>query len=530
LCAHNAGFELAMLRTRLGVKPSRMIDSMLGAGLVYRGEAQWKLSGSRRPSLATAMWDAARIEIPKEGQVSDWSRPALTADQIAYAALDAVLTRDLTLRVRQRIGELEGDDGALNATWTRANRALPAAVDIELHGMLIDKRAHAATAAEWEKQKADLDVRISQQLGIKPGSSAQVAKWLETNLPTGMRSGWPRTSKRKLSTKGAHLRRLIGIVEGADLLADYKRLASYVSTFGFPMLDRIHPLTGRLHTAFKLCEAKSGGASSAAPNLQNIPRDSAMRAAFVAPSGRRLVGGDYSQLELRVLAHITGDSVMREAYEQGLDLHTATGAALARVPTEDFDPDTNDEHAESRRRAKAINFGIAYGAAAGGIQAMARDNYGVRLTREEAERFRRRWLRHYPGVDRWQKQQIEQARATRRVHTLGGRQYRLDWEPYSRYRPTLAVNLPIQGTAAEIVMEAMALLHQRLPACPGNARLLMQVHDEFILEVDEDAEAVAQLKELLETCMREGFEALLPSAPTVALCDIADGASWAEIH
>ena len=130
----------------------------------------------------------------------------------------------------------------------------------------------------------------------------------------------------------------------------------------------------------------------------------------------------------------------------------------------------------------------------------------------------------------WQQRQIAQARATGRVQTLGGRQYRFAWEPHSHFRATLAVNLPIQGTAADIVMEAMALLHERLPARPGNARLLMQVHDEFILEIDKDTGAISQVKELLGACMREGFESLLPGAPTVGLCDIADGASWAEIH
>jgi len=530
LCAHNAGFELAMLRSCLGVEPARMIDCMLGAGLVFRGEPQWKQLGTRRPSLAAAMWEAAEIEVPKAGQVSDWSRPQLTAEQVAYAALDAVLARDLTLRIDARMRDLQGEAAALHASWNRANRALPAAVDIELHGLYLDKTVHAPTAADWARQQAALAGRISAELRINPGSAAQVAGWLEAHLPAQMRSNWPRTAGRKLSTRGAHLRRLVGVVDGADLLADYKRLAAYVSTFGFSLLERIHPVTGRLHTAFKLCEAKSGRASSAAPNLQNVPRDSAMRAAFVAPPGRRLVGGDYSQLELRVLAHISGDKVMREAYEQGLDLHTAAGAALANVPIENFDPDTNAGHAESRRKAKAINFGIAYGAAASGIQAIARDSYGIRLSLEDAERFRQQWLRHYPGVAHWQQRQIALARATGRVHTLGGRQYRFEWEPHSRFRPTLAVNLPIQGTAAEIVMEAMALLHERLAACPGDARLLMQVHDEFILEVDDDADAIAALTDLLATCMREGFESVLPGAPTVALCDIAHGASWAEIH
>jgi DNA polymerase-1 len=530
LCAHNAVFELAMLRSRLGVTPARMIDSMLGAGLVYRGESQWKLPGTRRPSLAAAMWDAAAIEVPKAGQVSDWSRPQLTADQVAYAALDGVLTRDLALRLQAQMSDTEGERGALRAAWTRANRALPAAVDIELNGLYLDKAVHAPTAADWQRQQATLTERISRELRIRPSSPTQVAQWLEAHLPAPMRGDWPRTSGRKLSTKGAHLRRLIGVVDGAELLANYKRHAALVSTFGLPLLERIHPVTGRLHTAFKLCEAKSGRASSAGPNLQNIPRASAMRAAFVAPPGRRLVGGDYSQLELRVLAHISGDLAMREAYEQGLDLHTAAGAALAGVALEDFTPGTNAEHAESRRKAKAINFGIAYGAAAGGIQAMARDSYGVRLSLEEAERFRQQWLHHYPGVARWQQRQIAQARATKRVHTLSGRPYCFDWEPHSHFRPTLAVNLPIQGTAAEIVMEAMALLHERLPACPGSARLLMQVHDEFILEVDDDEAAIAHAKDTLDACMRAGFEALLPGAPTVALCDIADGASWAEIH
>jgi DNA polymerase-1 len=240
-----------------------------------------------------------------------------------------------------------------------------------------------------------------------------------------------------------------------------------------------------------------------------------------------LIGGDYSQLELRVLAYIAEDKVMQGAYQNGQDLHSVTGAALAGVPIEAFDPESNPEHAQSRRRAKAINFGISYGGGADGIQQVARDSYGVIMSLAEAEQFRQQWLRQYPGVARWQE---AQTRATGSVSTLGGRDYSFDWEAYGQYRPTLAVNLPVQGSAAEIVMEAMALLHERLLTCPGNPGLINQIHDEFIIEVDDQSDCDAVVSKLLGACMTEAFQSLMPGAPIMNLCNIASGRSWHDIH
>jgi DNA polymerase-1 len=250
----------------------------------------------------------------------------------------------------------------------------------------------------------------------------------------------------------------------------------------------------------------------------------------VAAPGRRLVGGDFGQLELRVLAWITSDKQLTQFFEGGIDIHSAVAAALHNIPLDAFDPEGIPEHKQFRRSAKAVSFGIAYAAQAKGIQAIARDQHGVVMTLAEAENYRQRWLDQYPQVAQWQGAQMERTQRSRIVRTLGGRRYLFDWEIGRRYSATLAVNLPVQGSAADIAMETMVLLHERLATLKGNPQLVLQVHDEFLIEVDDDPDAVAAATACLEQAMIEGFLALLPDAPITGLCDIKSGASWAEVH
>uniref|UniRef100_UPI003013BFDE DNA polymerase n=1 Tax=Methylobacterium nigriterrae TaxID=3127512 RepID=UPI003013BFDE len=365
-------------------------------------------------------------------------------------------------------------------------------------------------------------------------SGPQVAVWLKAGLErldaeTGPKrlATWPRTESGALSTKAKHLKRLIGILPGAELLVRHSLLAQLRSNFGDKLLARISPHTGRLHGNFGIAAAKSGRFSSSNPNLQNIPKSEAMRSLFVAAPGKVLVVADYSQLELRVMAAIARDEVMTEAYRNGLDLHAVTAAGMLGIRTEAFDP-ANPAHKEARQKAKAVNFGVIYGSGPGGLREFARDAYGVVMSLDEAQQVIDRFLATYPGVARWQREQADRSRRSRTAATIGGRVYRFSWEPKGEYARNLALNLPVQGTAAEIALEATIRISRRLLTdISGTADLVLQVHDEFVVEVDDKAEAVAAVKRIVEQEMAAAFAALLPDAPTTSLVDAHAGLNWA---
>ncbi len=261
--------------------------------------------------------------------------------------------------------------------------------------------------------------------------------------------------------------------------------------------------------------------------MQNIPKSESIRAVFVAPPGKQLVVADYSQLELRVMAHIAEDEIMTEAYRNGLDLHAATAAGILGLKPDEFDTE-QPAHKEARQKAKAVNFGVIFGSGPPGLREFARDAYNIQITVEEARGMIERFLATYPGVARWQREQEARTRRTGTVSTSGGRVHHFDWEPGGEYSRNLALNLPIQGTAAEIAVEALIRIDAQLRATlPGKAQLALQVHDEFVVEVECDDAVVSATKSIVEQAMIAAFEALLPGAPTKGLVTAHCGPTWA---
>jgi DNA polymerase I len=423
-----------------------------------------------------------------------------------------------------------GPDG--KALLGRLCAAVGPVVRMELAGIAVDRAALSRQASAWDKELTALKGEIAG-IGItNPSSAPQVATWLGGELEwldaansTNWASNWPRTSGGSLSTTAKHLRRVGDQLPGAALLVRFSALEQLRSNFGETLLARISPHTGRLHGNFSLAMAKSGRFSSSKPNLQNIPTAESIRSVFVAAPGKQLIVADYSQLELRVMAHIADDAVMTEAYRNGMDLHAVTAAGMLAVKPDEFDPQRPD-HREARQKAKAVNFGVIYGSGPRGLREFAGDAYDLQITVEEARGVIDRFLDTYRDVARWQREQEARARETGSVSTMGGRVYRFVWEPGGRYSRNLALNLPIQSTAAEIAVEALIRMDTRLRAeLPGKAQLVLQVHDEFVVEGDEAV--VSAAKRIVEQEMIAAFEALLPGAPTKGLVSAHSGPAWA---
>jgi DNA polymerase-1 len=301
---------------------------------------------------------------------------------------------------------------------------------------------------------------------------------------------------------------------------EWRQLAKLKSTYADALLAEINPETGRVHTSYAQAVASTGRLASSDPNLQNIPirtdEGRKIRRAFVAEKGWRLVSADYSQIELRLLAHVAGIDALKEAFRQGHDIHAMTASQVFGVPMEGMD-------ANVRRRAKAINFGIIYGISPFGL---ARQ---LSIPREEAARYIDAYFARYPGIRDYMDRTKAEARRRGFVETLFGRKCHVrginDKNGALRgFAERAAINAPIQGGAADIIKRAMTRLPPALAGAKLKARMLLQVHDELVFEAPAaEADATGALaKKIMEGAAR------LEGVPLVV--DVGQGADWDEAH
>jgi DNA polymerase-1 len=303
------------------------------------------------------------------------------------------------------------------------------------------------------------------------------------------------------------------------LILEYRTVAKLKSTYTDKLPEQIDPGTGRIHTSYHQAVAATGRLSSTDPNLQNIPVRTAegrrIRQAFVAPPGCRLVAADYSQIELRIMAHLSGDESLLKAFAEDRDIHQATAAEVFGMPL-------GQVTAEQRRSAKAINFGLIYGMSAFGL---ARQ---LGIGRGDAQKYVDLYFDRYPGVKRYMDETRQAARETGFVETVFGRRLYLP-EIQSRnaalrqYAERSAINAPMQGTAADIIKRAMIDVHGWLQGAQRRARLIMQVHDELVLEVETDQvdAVVASLREIM---VRSG------NLRVPLKVDVGVGDNWDQAH
>jgi DNA polymerase I-like protein with 3'-5' exonuclease and polymerase domains len=280
-------------------------------------------------------------------------------------------------------------------------------------------------------------------------------------------------------------------------------------TLASSLPTHIHPRTNRIHATYWQLGAATGRFSCSDPNLQQMPRTSPFRRCFIAPPGSKLIIADYNQIELRVMAELSGDPRMLAAYQAGEDLHRLTAALLLAKPM-------NQVTSAERQAAKAVNFGLIYAMGAEGLQGYAQHSYGVTLTLEEARSFRERFFAAYGGVTEWQ-QHIREALPVTESRTLSSR--RRQWtEP-----PRIAAlyNTPVQGGAADIIKRALGLLPQALRGT--GAAIVGTIHDEILVEAPD--ERVSEVASILKTTMEQAGQTYLARVPVVA--DVRVASSWA---
>jgi DNA polymerase-1 len=278
----------------------------------------------------------------------------------------------------------------------------------------------------------------------------------------------------------------------------------------------VHPITGRIHGDFIPCGQKSGRISCTSPNLLGLPADA--RRAVIAPAGRMLVVADLSQIELRIAAALSGDPAMREVFRSGRDLHRLTAAAIAGVAEADVTK-------EQRQAAKAVNFGSLFGQGARGLSASAWAGYSVDMSITEAERAIVAFRARYPVLIEWQRQMVVQADAAGVLRSVLGRPLRAEWEPWAQIRYTLALNYPVQASAADLLLVALAKVDRALTS-RIDAEITLSVHDEIVIEAAEDDAEDA--RDRLVGAMLEAWAEVFPGAPDTGIVACKIVRAWGD--
>lgn len=444
-------------------------------------------------------------------------RGARSPADLPGSELEALLARRLELfpALRQALEERLAEYSLQSLLAEVEIPLLPVLAEMEYHGVAVDAPALRAMSQAMEGRLAAMTERIYRLAGerFNVNSPRQLAEVLYGKL------GLPVLKRTKTgpSTSAEVLEALAPLHEVVASLLEYRQIVKLKSTYVDVLPGLIHPQTGRVHTSFQQAVAATGRLSSVAPNLQNIPvrteEGRQIRRAFVARPGHCLVTADYSQIELRILAHLSGDPQLVEVFRRGEDIHTRTASEVFGVPPEAVSP-------AQRSHAKMVSFGILYGISSFGLA------QGTGLSQEEAQRYIDTYFRRYPGVKEYLDDLVRQARQKGYVTTLLGRRRELP-EIRSRkyaaraFAERTAVNTPMQGSAADIIKLAMLRVRERLAREGLAARMILQVHDELVFEAPE-AE-----KEVLAALVKEEMEAAYPLQVPLEV-EVKAGPNWGE--
>ena len=483
-CAHNANYDMTVL-TNHGVRFANVdFDTMIAAHLLGRSYNQLGLKDLSLNELGHEMTNIK--ELIGSG------RKQITFDQVdieaaaEYAAADA----DITFRLRD-VFEPQVHQQDLRGLMDDTELALlPVLVTMQRHGIKMDSGVLHEMSADMFQQLGRIENEIYQSIGhtVNINSPQQLSNLLFQEL------GLPKTKRTKTgwSTDANSLESLKGMHPVVDQILEYRQVSKLKSTYVDALPEMVNPVTGRVHTSYNQTGSATGRISSSDPNLQNIPIRTELgrqvRRAFVAEGAPvwQLFSADYSQIELRVLAHLSQDQGLLDAFRRGEDIHSATASLMFEVPLNEVD-------SEKRRIAKVLNFGVIYGLSPHGISQQ------TGFTREQGREFIDTYFAKYPGISEYLEAVKSQAHADQYVETVMGRRRYLPEinSPNFNTRGAaerMAINMPIQGTAADIMKLAMVRVQRRLDADEMQTKMLLQVHDELVFETpNEELDALRDL-------------------------------------
>jgi DNA polymerase I-like protein with 3'-5' exonuclease and polymerase domains len=488
LVFHNAAFDLAFLARMCFVPAGKVRDTMLLAQLLTAGT-------NERVTLAACCERWLKRPLDKSEQNSDWSGE-LTDQQLTYAASDVEVLAPLLKALAAKVKE-----AGLVEVAKIEQRCLPAVVWMGRNGVALDRDAWLSLARAADEEAERLRGELNRAAPPRPGNLLFAEPW-----------NWDSTQQAKQALELAGC----AVADTADetlaaadhplavLLRGYRLARKRGSTYGTDWLAHVAD-DGRVYPSWRQTGAASGRMSCSKPNMQQLPRGD-YRRCIVAPPGRVLVKADYSQIELRIAAKVSGDEALLEAYQRGDDLHTRTARTVLGIE------DVSKEH---RQLAKALNFGLLYGMGPRGFRQYARSQYGLELSEEEARRYRDAFFKSYPGLAVWHRR--VRSRKTGETRTLAGRRRLLNDKTPDTHR----LNTPVQGSGADGLKLALALLWERRAEEPGAFPVLV-IHDEIVVECDHDR--AGTVGAWLRKAMIDGMQPLIDPVPVEV--EVKTGPTW----
>ncbi|MGD0795719.1 MAG: DNA polymerase I [Dehalococcoidales bacterium] len=506
--AHNGKFDMMALAQCGAEVCGLAFDTMIAAHLL----------GEKSLALKPLAFSRLGIEMTPISDLISTGTKQIAMSQVdikkvgAYSCADA----DITFRLAEIFEKQLAERGLMKLFNEVEIPLVPVLLAMERNGVLVDVGLLGKMSEQLGEQIKVLEIKIYSEADgeFNINSPQQLGKMLfeKLHIPT-MRKG-----KSKYSTEASvleELRKPFPIV--GDIL-EYRQLTKIKSTYVDTLPGLVNPNTGRIHTSFNQARTSTGRLSSSDPNMQNIPvrgeLGGQVRQAFIAPEGTSLLCGDYSQIDLRVLAHLSRDESLVSAFQNDEDIHAATAALLFGVEKTNITPDM-------RRFAKTVNFGVIYGMSDYGLE------QATELSREEAGKFIRAYFEKYPGVRKYLDETKEKARREGYVETLlGRRRYIPDINSANRQvreaAERMAINMPVQGTSADIIKVAMINLHREMQERHLQSKMLLQVHDELIFEVP-DAE-METMRKLVRNVMSTAVALSVPIK-----VDTKVGRNWGEV-
>jgi len=505
--AHNGKYDMTVLAEH-GITVSNLtFDTMLAAHLL----------GEKTINLKALAFSRLGIEMtPITDLIGSGARQlSMSQVEVKQAADYACADADMTLRLAELLAPELRQEGLWQLFSEVEMPLVPVLVGMERNGVALDTELLREMSHHLGEQLLKLEAEIYNCIGhqFNVNSPQQLSSVLfqELRLPPG------RKGKGGYSTGASVLEELRGIHPIIEFILDYRQLAKIKSTYIDALPGLINHKTGRVHTSFNQTRTATGRLSSSEPNLQNIPvrgeLGKQVRKAFIAPQGCYLLAGDYSQIDLRALAHLSQDESLLSAFHQDEDIHAATAAQLFGVDAPQVTPDM-------RRVAKTVNFGVIYGMSDYGLE------QATELSREEAAQFIAAYFDKHPGVRQYIESTKKQAREIGYVQTLLGRRRSIPEVESSNRQireaaERMAINMPVQGTSADIIKVAMINLDREMSKHQLKSKMLLQVHDELVFEVPE--EELELMRQLVPEMMSTAIELSVPLK-----VDIKTGANWGE--
>ena len=510
--AQNAKFDYSLLKAKLGIKLGNLFDTMLAERLLTCGI-------SREMSLKTLAEKYLGIKIDKsirEGfydPANKSQRGSFTREQLDYSARDALVLHEI---FEKQYRQLKEEDLVETAKLEFA--LVPVVAEMELRGSLINKEKWRSHIAELEKKRDQISKEIQNDIRhLSPYSQVDLfgneRDTVNLDSPIQMLQIFKKLGEDISNTSEATLHKSKHPL--AKKILEYRAYEKMITAFGETILEKINPVTGRLHPDFLQLGADTGRFACNNPNLQQIPADSGFRNCFIASPGYKLITADYSQIELRIMAEVSEDPAFLKAFQEDTDLHTLTASQMFRVPLSKVDKD-------KRFQAKSINFGLMYGRGPTSL------SYQIGLGVEEARKLLDVYFASYKKVKRWLDDTGRRAVREKAVRTLGGRRrmFALPERAHPEYDRLISgierqgKNMPIQGTSADITKYALAFIYRELLKRNLDAYLIHTVHDEIVAEAREDV--ASEAAKLIEEQMIRAGEKLLKKVPVKVEVHISD--------